>query len=183
MTTLSNDNVLHSEPTQDDLFVEQLLIHEDKPDGVEIAARLAGFSSLENSGAIYSPRVIADYHFNRPEIQAALRIARKFKRPARHSGEPTADSIYAAMDVVFERSLATNNAAGAVAAVKLSAQVAGLLKENVVHTHKLDLTTLSDSQLAAIATRKPKTIEADYADVTPASNAGLGALEYSPKNN
>lgn len=164
---VASEVVVTEVPSQDEVFVEQYLQHEDNPEGKIIAARLAGF--LDPNVPV---RAMVEHHFNRPEIQAMIRIARK-KAPPRAPGEPTPESIYADMDVVFEKALAVNNPAGAVAAVKLKAQVAGLLKENVIHTHRLDVTNLTDEQLTAIAQRKPKTIEAQYTDVTP---AGLGAL-------
>lgn len=163
-------------PEQDEVFVDQFILNEDKPDGLIIAARIAGFLS-----PLYPVRAMAEFHLNRPEIQSALKIARKFAKKDRHTGEPTAESVYADCDVIVDQAIAVNNLAAAVAGVKLKAQVAGLLKENIVHTHRLDVTNLSDDQLAAIATRKPKMIEAEYTDITEVRPAGLGALEHTAK--
>lgn len=162
------------DPAQDDIFVEQFLANEDKPDGLIIAARVAGFLS-----PMYPVRAMAEFHLNRPEIQLALKAARKSKKPLRQSGEPTPDGIYADCDYIIDKAISVNNFAAAVAGVKLKAQTAGLLKESVVHTHRLDVTSLSDDQLLAIVQKKPKLIEGTFTEVP----TGLAALESAENHN
>lgn len=126
---------------QDRAFVEEMVLSGDPL----YATMRAG---IREAGV--ELRIIAQKMIDRPDIQAAiaeLKRQNKYAQPI----EITNRSIAEDMERVYDAAFSDKDWKAAISAKSTQAQMLGLLVSKVEITRVLDVTQMSDAQLAAIA--------------------------------
>lgn len=140
------------------VFVTEYVRHQDQPDAGVIALTRAGLRD-----PAWAPSTMAERYLAREDVQAAIAIARKFYKPV-DTKEVTTQTLSDHLEHIIQQALQDRQYQPAINGRKLQAELHGLLKQQVEHTHKVTVKTLTDEQLEKIAAGG--IIEGDFKDVT-----------------
>lgn len=151
---------------QDQIFITEFLRHEGRDDAAAIIAyKRAGFVE-----PMWPMGIAADRHLTR--LKPAIDAARKtFTTSVRN--ERSRDSILTDLDDVYRSALADKDHSAAINAKRLEAQLNGYLQDNVVVTHKMDVSMMSDEQLLRIINSKP-VVDVEFQEIVP---KGIGHMK------
>lgn len=153
MTTDPFDN----DPEHLATFVQEYVRREGQPDA-GVAAVVASQLRMPQ----WLPHQVAEMLLARSEIQAAIRAAKSFYKPP-ESKDVSADSISLDMEDVFQQAMSARQFTAAIGAKKIQAEILGILTKHIDINVRHTLTTMTDSELEAIAKRGA--IDAEFTEV------------------
>jgi hypothetical protein len=112
-------------------------------------------------------RVTAEEQLHRPEIQALLKTMGELMPVG--DVEITREYVVTSLERIHKSATNDKQYQSAIAALKVLAQVNGYLDTTVNVNHRLDLTNMTDAQLAKIAAGKA--IEGEFKQITQETRA------------
>jgi hypothetical protein len=125
--------------TADAVFVREYV----KTGDAMLATSRAGLNDSR-----YTLSVLAEHHLRRPEIQAAIEIARELNRDMRPSGmEYTRDLIIEDLERLHQEAKSDGAYAPAISAKKVQAQLLGYLDQTVNVRHSVEPREMSTDEL------------------------------------
>lgn len=162
--------------TADAVFVREYV----KTGDAMLATSRAGLNDSR-----YTLSVLAEHHLRRPEIQAAIEIARELNRDMRPSGmEYTRDLIIEDLERLHQEAKSDGAYAPAISAKKVQAQLLGYLDQTVNVRHSVEPREMSTDELRrriAEMTGKEAALPAPYTRLEPQrdTQASIVDAEYS----
>lgn len=144
-------------PDQIAVFIQEYVRREHQPDAGVLAVIAADLRDPQ-----WLPHHVAEMILSKPEIQAAISAVRAVYKPPEIK-EVSAETITADAETIFEKAKNDRQYTAALAAKKLQAEIAGLLKKDININVRHSVETMTDEQLEAIARRAP--IDAEFKEV------------------
>ena len=157
---------IDADPERLAVFIQEYIRREQQPDAGVLAVIAADLRDPQ-----WLPHHVAELLLARSDIRAAIIAAREFYKPPTIK-EVSAATITADAEVIFEKAKGDRQYTAALAAKKLQAEIAGLLKKDIEITHK-HVISMSDSDLEAVA--RSGVIDAEFKEV-----GGLPAVSPQP---
>lgn len=162
--------------TPDAVFVREYV----KTGDAMLATSRAGLNDSR-----YTLSVLAEHHLRRPEIQAAIEIARELSRDARPSGmEYTRDLIIEDLERLHRDARDDGAYAPAISAKKVQAQLLGYLDQTVNVRHSMEPREMSTDELRrriAEMSGKEAALPAPYVrlEAEPVKQASIVDAEFT----
>lgn len=162
--------------TPDAIFVREFV----KTGDAMLATSRAGLNDSR-----YTLSVLAEHHLRRPEIQAAIEIARELNRDARPSGVVyTRELIIEDLERLHQEAKSDGAYAPAISAKKVQAQLLGLLDQTVNVRHSVEPREMSTDELRrriAEMSGKDAALPAPYVrlEAEPMKQASIVDAEYT----
>lgn len=147
-------------PEQLAVFCQELVRAGDQPDAAVIAVTRAGLRDPQ-----WPPAVVAERYLARDDVQAMVSVLKQVFKP-RETKDISQQSITDDLEDVFQKAVQDRQYQPAIAAKKLQAEMAGMIRTKVDFTIANKVTELTTAELLKIAS-KSKVVDVDFVDVTP----------------
>lgn len=155
-----------ADPERLAVFIQEYIRREQQPDAGVLAVIAADLRDPQ-----WLPHHVAELLLARSDIKAAITAARAFYKPPGIK-EVSAATITADAETIFQKATGDRQYTAALAAKKLQAEIAGLLKREIDVTVK-HVVSMSDRDLEAVA--RSGVIDVEFKEV-----GGLPAVSPQP---